>query len=192
MTHAAFDRHDAREQAWDLVEGAAPDAFRAVMRRVVGGVAIVATTRNGRPWGMTVSAYAPVCMEPPTLLVCVNAATATASDIDRDRQFSLNLLSESQCGVSQRCSRAGDSKYLDDAVVAAAELPARFAMPVLQDSVASFDCDVEEIRRVGTHFVVIGAIRVILAPRAHPPLLYGQGRYLGIAALGAVAQGADA
>jgi len=66
---------------WDLAAGAAPDAFREAMRRVVGGVAVVATLREGRPWGMTVSAFAPVCMEPPTLLVCVNAATATAADI---------------------------------------------------------------------------------------------------------------
>ena len=126
----------ACDTRWDLDAGAAPDAFRAAMRRVVGGVAVVATLRDSRPWGMTVSAFTPVCMEPPTLLVCVNASTTTAADITRDRRFSLNLLSETQRGVSQRCAEPGASKYLDEDVVPSENLPTRIAMPVLQDSVA--------------------------------------------------------
>ncbi|MBR0691747.1 flavin reductase family protein [Bradyrhizobium lablabi] len=174
----SFDEAGARVARWDLDAGPAPDAFRAAMRRVVGGVAVVATLRESRPWGMTVSAFTPVCMEPPTLLVCVNAATATAADIARDRKFSLNLLSEAQRGVSQRCAQQGASKYLDEDAIPAANLPPRIAMPVLQDSVATFDCDASEIRRIGTHVVVVGAIRAILAPQARRPLLYGQGGYL--------------
>lgn len=177
---------------WDLAAGAAPDAFREAMRRVVGGVAVVATLREGRPWGMTVSAFAPVCMEPPTLLVCVNAATATAADIARDRRFSLNLLSESQRGVSQHCAQAGASKYLDEEVVRADGIPMRIVMPVLRDSLATFDCEASEIRRIGTHIVVVGAIRAILAPQMRRPLLYGQGGYLESITLDVAADGVPA
>lgn len=184
-----MDAHDAR---WDLVAGPAPDAFRAAMRRVVVGVAVVATLRDSRPWGMTVSAFTPVCMEPPTLLICVNAATATAADIERDRRFSLNLLSETQRGVSQRCAQPGASKYIDQDVVSAHDLPTPAEMPVLLDSVATFDCDASDIRTVGTHLVVIGAIRAILAPRTRRSLLYGQGNYLGSVALDTVSAGASA
>src|SRR3546814_2198910 len=48
------------------------DGFREAMRRAVTGVTIITTYHEGRPWGMTVSAFAPVCMKPPNLLVCVN------------------------------------------------------------------------------------------------------------------------
>ncbi|MGY3120338.1 flavin reductase (DIM6/NTAB) family NADH-FMN oxidoreductase RutF [Bradyrhizobium sp. S3.14.4] len=182
----------SRDARWDLAAGPAPDAFRAAMRRFVGGVAVVATLHEGRPWGMTVSSFTPVCMEPPTLLVCVNAATATAADIARDRRFSLNLLSETQRGVSQRCAQPGASKYLDEDVVPADGIPTRTAMPVLQDSVATFDCDATEVRQIGTHIVIVGAVRAIVAPQTRRPLLYGQGGYLGSIALDVAAGGAPA
>src|SRR3546814_20372252 len=44
------------------------DGFREAMRRAVTGVTIITTYHEGRPWGMTVSAFAPVCMKPPPLL----------------------------------------------------------------------------------------------------------------------------
>jgi flavin reductase (DIM6/NTAB) family NADH-FMN oxidoreductase RutF len=175
----------AKDVFWDLNGESAPDSFRAAMRRVVGGVAVVATLHDQRPWGMTVSAYAPVCMEPPTLVVCVNAATTTAADIQSERLFSLNLLSESQLLVSQRCAQAGASKYLDGDVVPQDRLPRRIAMPVLRDCVATFECFATEIRNVGTHVVVMGAVRAIVAPQARRPLLYGQGSYLVSVALDA-------
>jgi flavin reductase (DIM6/NTAB) family NADH-FMN oxidoreductase RutF len=181
-----------RAALWDLACGPAPDAFRTAMRRVVGGVAVVGTLREGRPWGMTVSAYTPVCMEPPTLLVCVNAKTATAADIERARKFSLNLLSEAQAGISQRCAQPGASKYLEGDVVPAGDLPVPSSTPVLREAVATFDCDASEIRRIGTHVVVIGAIRTILAPTPLRPLLYGQGGYLKTIALDVAAAGASA
>src|SRR3546814_20993576 len=54
------------------------DGFREAMSRAVTGVTIITTYHEGRPWGMTVSAFAPVCMKPPTLLVYLNEATVTA------------------------------------------------------------------------------------------------------------------
>lgn len=161
------------------------------MRRAVGGVAVVGTLRDERPWGMTVSAYTPVCMEPPTLLVCVNAKTATAADIERERKFSLNLLSEAQAELSQRCAQPGASKYLEGDVVLPDELPVPSFTPVLCEAIATFDCDASEIRRIGTHVVVIGEIRTILAPRSLRPLLYGQGHYLKTVALDLASAGAS-
>ncbi|WGD53099.1 flavin reductase family protein [Bradyrhizobium sp. CB1650] len=177
---------------WDLASGPRPDAFRTAMRRVVGGVAVVGTLRDERPWGMTVSAYTPVCMEPPTLLVCVNAKTATAADIERERKFSLNLLSEAQAELSQRCAQPGASKYLEGDIVPPDELPVPSFTPVLREAIATFDCDASEIQRIGTHVVVIGAIRTILAPMLLRPLLYGQGRYLKTIALDLGSAGASA
>src|SRR3546814_77631 len=79
--------------------------------------------RSARPWGMTVSAFAPVCMKPPTLLVCVNEATVTAEHIQRDRRFCVNLLSERQIAVSQLCSRGNAPKFIDEAFLERTALP---------------------------------------------------------------------
>ncbi|MFQ3452047.1 flavin reductase family protein [Bradyrhizobium sp. UFLA01-814] len=170
--------NEAGQASWELEGGSDADVFRTAMRRMVGGVTVIATRHAGRPWGMTVSAFTPVCMDPPTLLVCVNSRTVTASDILRDGRFAVNLLSQAQLHVSQLCSAAGSDKYVDDHVVPAALLPSRVVMPILRDSTVSFDCKVAEVRPVGSHNVVIAIIESILAPMSRRPLLYGEGKYL--------------
>lgn len=174
------DRSDRDHRActWELNSGRDKDSFRAAMRRVISGVTVITTRHQDRPWGMTVSAFTPVCMEPPTLLVCVNDSTKTASDITRTGEFAVNLLSQAQLYLSQLCSRPGKDKYLDGHVVHANELPAAVRAPVLRDSIVTFGCKATDILSIGSHLVVIGAIESILAPRPLPPLLYGEGRYL--------------
>lgn len=170
--------------SWDVNSGAETEAFRTAMRRVVSGVTVITTRHDSQPWGMTVSAFTPVCMEPPMLLVCVNNRTITASDISRDGRFAVNLLSQAQLYLSQLCSRAGEDKYIHEYVVQRADLPERVVMPVLRDSIVTFDCKATDILSVGSHLVVISAIEAILAPRSLPPLLYGEGRYLHGVAIG--------
>lgn len=161
-----------------VLDGASdPAAFRAAMRRVISGVTVVTTRHDGRPWGMTVNAFSSVCVEPPTVLVCVNNRTVTASDIALDGHFAANLLSEDQLYLSRLCAQPGQPKYLDDFVVAPDEMPMHVATPVLRDSLVTFDCTVGEARPVGSHFVVIGTVDTILTPPARKPLLYGEGRY---------------
>lgn len=164
--------------AWELDSGSDAAAFRSAMRRVVGGVTIITTWHGRRPWGMTVSAFTPVCMDPPTILVCLHSRTVTASNVSKDGRFSVSLLSQSQLDISKLCSQAGEDKYLEAHVVPPEELPARTSMPVLRDSVATFECNASEIRPVGTHLVVIAPIVAILAPASQNPLLYGFGKYM--------------
>ena len=168
--------------AWEVDGGPDADFFKAAMRRVIGGVTVITTRHEGRPWGLTVSAFTPVCMDPPTLLVCVNNRTVTASDISRDRRFAVNLLSQGQLHLSKLCSRAGEDKFIDGHVLPQSCLPERVTMPVLRDLIVTFDCCASDVRLVGSHLVVIAAIERVLAPETRHPLLYGEGRYLrGIA-----------
>lgn len=167
----------SRLDRWSLSTSADPDTVRAALRRVISGVTVVTTEHEGRPWGLTVSAFTPVCIEPPTVLVCVNTHTVTGDALGAGGRFAANLLSQDQLYLAQRCSRAGRPKYLDDDVLAAAELPAEVAAPVLRASLVTFDCEVSEARPVGSHLVVLGTVRAVLAPGARPPLLFGDGRY---------------
>lgn len=150
------------------------DAFRTAMRRVVSAVTIVTTRHDGRPWGMTVNAFSSVSAVPPAVLVCVNNRTVTAADITRGGRFAANVLSQEQLFLSRLCARPGEVKYLDEYTLS----PDPAAMPVLRDSLVTFDCTVTEARAIGSHFVVIGAVEAIIMPAARDPLLYGQGRYL--------------
>ncbi|GAA2326705.1 flavin reductase family protein [Streptomyces kunmingensis] len=171
------DDAGAGSTPWALRATADPDTFRAAMGRVTGSVTVVTTRHENRPWGMTVSAFSSVCLEPPTVLVCVNQNSVTAEGIHRDSRFGVNLLSQDQVPVSQLCSRLGAVKFIEDHVVDDTDLPAEVDSPVLRDSLVTFDCEVAEVRPVGSHLVVLGQVRAILAPRSRRPLLFGQGTY---------------
>lgn len=171
-------RSDIRPTAWEVNGGPDADSFRSAMRRVIGGVTVITTRHEGRPWGLTVSAFTPVCMNPPTLLVCVNSRTVTASDISRDNRFAVNLLSQTQLHLSKFCSRAGEDKFIDGYVLPQSCLPQSVTMPVLRGSIVTFDCRASDVRLVGSHIIVVAAVERVLAPESRGPLLYGEGRYL--------------
>ena len=162
---------------WEINSTADPLLFRSAMRKYVGGVTVVTTRHLDRPWGMTVSAFTPACMEPPTLLACVNRETITASNIEQDGRFAINILSENQIDVSQYCSRPKSEKFIEEYIVADHEVPT-VRMPVLRGSLITFDCDVLDTFSAGSHFVVLASVQSILAPPALKPLLYGGGQYM--------------
>jgi flavin reductase (DIM6/NTAB) family NADH-FMN oxidoreductase RutF len=149
--------------------------FVRAMRNVVSGVAIITTFYESQLWGMTVSAFTTVCAEPPTLMVCVNTRTVLAAVLQESSGFGVNVLSQDQEFLSRACARPGATKflgrYLD--LVGGDSSPDGLLLP---GSVAAFDCAVTDSRTVGTHLVVMGAVRGIITSDREP-LLYGCGQY---------------
>jgi flavin reductase (DIM6/NTAB) family NADH-FMN oxidoreductase RutF len=175
---AGCDELAGDASGWELDAGPESLAFRSAMRRFVGGVTVITTLHEGRPWGMTVSAFTPACMEPPTVLVCINKDTVTGGDITKDRRFAVNILSQDQIEISQHCSRPREDKFVDHFVVPAEEVPGRVQMPVLKHSLITFDCRVNMTIVASSHLVILASVSSILAPAAKRPLLYGEGRYM--------------
>ncbi|MDK1376823.1 MULTISPECIES: flavin reductase family protein [unclassified Sinorhizobium] len=163
---------------WELDAGTDAAAFRSAMRKVVGGVTVITTVHEDRPWGMTVSAFTPVCMDPPTLLVCVNRETVTASCITKLQRFAVNVLSQDQLAISQFCSRPREDKFVEEFAVPQSDYPDRILMPVLKDSLITLDCIATATLVVNSHLVVMGRVTSVLAPTAKKPLLYGEGQYM--------------
>lgn len=186
---ATIERNTEKENrfTWELNSGPETIAFKAAMRRFIGGVTIITTMHEDRPWGMTVSAFIPVCMEPPKLLVSVNRSTITAAGITRDAKFAVNVLSQEQLAISQYCSQQGADKFIEEFAIAPEDLPPRVAMPILQNSLTAFDCRVTAELLVNSHLVFIASVESVLAPVAKTPLLYGGGSYMrGVTFEGAI------
>lgn len=149
-----------------------PEFVRA-MRNVVSAVAIITTLYEARPWGMTVNAFTTVCAEPPMLMVCVNASTVLGTVLHENRGFGVNVLSQDQEFLSRACARSGTSKFLDRYLEVDDSSAGGLLLPA---SVAAFDCVVADSRVVGTHLVVMGAVRTVITSE-RIPLLYGSGTY---------------
>jgi flavin reductase (DIM6/NTAB) family NADH-FMN oxidoreductase RutF len=53
-----------------------PDLFRLGMRRHASSVCVITTVHDRRRHGITATAIASVCANPPTLRVCINQAAS--------------------------------------------------------------------------------------------------------------------
>jgi flavin reductase len=105
-------------------------------------------------------------------MVCVNTRTVLAAVLAEGSRFGVNVLSQDQEFLSRACARPGTSKFLDHYV----DDGSSSGGLLLPTSVAAFDCVVSDARTVGTHLVVLGAVREV-STSDRVPLLYGSGNY---------------
>lgn len=139
---------------------AASARFREVMSHLASGVVLVTASVGGRPWGMTVSAACPICIEPPTMLVSLESRTALAAAVSESGRFGVNILGERALGVARFGSAAGRPKFLDDGL--GVELGDRHPAEVmLKDALGHIDCEVVNVVAHGTHSIFLGGVREV-------------------------------
>ena len=93
---------DVTEQKATLNEVRLNEAFREAMRRFATTVSIISCSdEEGRLHGMSATAVASVCVEPPTLLICINNSTATHGALSRRGRFCVNILRSFHSELSQ-------------------------------------------------------------------------------------------
>src|SRR5712691_8489864 len=92
-----------------------PDEFRRVLGHFATGVPVVtACDAEGRPTGLTASAFASVSLDPPLVLVCVAHKAQAYPAILAAGRFAVNILSTTQEAVSRRfasSSLSGAEKF---------------------------------------------------------------------------------
>jgi flavin reductase ActVB len=152
----------------------APDGFRQAMRLLAGGVAVVTTIVDGRPWGLTVSACCSLTADPPKVLISLDSRTTSCRAIFDNGRFGVALLGSDQVAVARICSAAGLPKFIEEIVDHSF---AQVRSPVIAGALAHLDCRVVDSHRVGDHALIIGLVQDALSPRTHEdfePLVYFQ------------------
>ena len=152
------------------------NSYRAIMRHQAGAVTVIACGTAGARAGLTATAVASLSDEPPTVLACVNRTTWAHDAILRAQAFSVNLLSDAQQEVAERFAGKGGLKG-----------EARFegvrwrtlatGSPILDQALASLDCELIEQHTFSTHSIFIGRVVAGEFRAAAKPLLYFRGDY---------------
>ena len=151
--------------------------FRNALSRLAGGVCIVATAAaDGERRGVTATAICSVSASPPTVLACVNISTGTCKMIEDTGRFSINLLGEQDRPIADtfagRDGRSGSERFQVGDWLASPDTK----VPILNDALATMECRVSKVVRMGTHAVFFGEVdRIVNGDRA--PLIYQGGSY---------------
>ena len=142
--------------------GLVPD-FLEALSALASSVVLVTCRVDGRPWGMTVTAFCSVSTEPPTVVVSLGAETTAARAIYGTGRFGVSILGEEQERIARHGSRPGAGKYLEEFVDSPAT---RGASPVVADAVSHLDCEVAETIRVADHVLFVGRVRAARSAKA--------------------------
>lgn len=146
------------------------DAFKAGMRRLASGVALITSADADGRGGLIATAISSVSTAPPTLLACVNRDASAHSMINQSGRLCINLLREadldlvrifSQSSRRQERFQTGEWGTLTTGA------------PVLQSALVAFDCEVVQRLTYESHSIFLGVVREVHLPdQPHDPLLY--------------------
>lgn len=148
------------------------DEFRAALGRFASGVTVV-TTRDGsgKLFGITVSAFCSVSLEPPLILVCIEKKTGSHHAFAESKAFVVNVLREDQQSVSNHFASHLDDKFLSVEYDSGIE-----NLPVLKNCLANLECRLHESYEGGDHTIFVGKIEKITVGEGEP-LVYWHGKY---------------
>lgn len=150
--------------------------FRDGMAQVGAAVHVVTTDGPGGKAGFTATAVCSVSDRPPTLLVCLNRKSQSGPILQRNQVFCVNTLSGDCEPVADAfAGRTGAIK--DDRFGMGMWLTRKTGAPVLQTAVVAFDCRVVEIRPMGSHNVIFGAVVDMGLNYTSPALVYHNRAY---------------
>jgi flavin reductase (DIM6/NTAB) family NADH-FMN oxidoreductase RutF len=150
------------------------DKFIAAMRNVACSVSVVTTSGPAGQHGATVSAFASVSADPPTVLVCLRSDSRIARTVVDNGQFCLNILGQSSRHVAERFAGRDDNAGTDR-FAGIDFAPTRAGQPALEGA-TSFCCRIEQAIPSGSHLVVIGKVASVYENDIDP-LTYMQGGF---------------
>lgn len=149
-----------------------PRELRNAFGQFVTGVTI-ATTRDldGSLIGMTANSFSSVSMDPPLLMFCPASHLPSLPAFERAGHFAINILAASQDELAKHFARPSENKFAG--VDYSSGL---FGAPVINGSVATFECTLFESHNAGDHKILIGEVHHFVTNPDSPALVFHRGQ----------------
>jgi flavin reductase (DIM6/NTAB) family NADH-FMN oxidoreductase RutF len=152
--------------------------FRSVMRRLASGVVVITAGGGDDITGMTVTSLTSLSASPPRLLVSINRQASSFPLIERQRVFGVNILGSDQQALADRFSNGrlkGRQRFEGAAWTAGTS-----GVPLLTESLATVECQVEEIMERHSHAIIVGRLLGMELSHRLSGLIYWNGQYVEI------------
>jgi len=156
--------------------------FRNALSKVATAVSVVTTAGPAGAAGVTCSAVCALSDDPAMVLVCVHGKSTTNAAIKKNGILCVNCLQADQSELSQAFAGIGAIPMRD-----------RFALgtwgalvtgaPRCKDALVALDCEVAEVRDIGTHSVFVAKVLATSEAEQGEPLLYQRRTYVTMCAL---------
>jgi flavin reductase (DIM6/NTAB) family NADH-FMN oxidoreductase RutF len=132
------------------------DEFKAAMRALPSGIAAVTTSAGEEMAGMIVSSLTSISADPPLLGFFAHENSSLHGLLSLSGRFVANILGEVHANVMTNFLNEpqGQARFK-----AAQWVTSDRGQPLLEDALASLECDVISTQSLGSHYLVVGKIR---------------------------------
>ena len=152
-----------------------PAVFKQSMRRLAGGVCILASARDGERHGLTMTAVCSLTLDPPMLVACVNRDAGAYETMRSTRRVSVNLLGSDQVELAELFSSStvkGAARFERCGWV-----DMESGVPALTGALAVLDCEIVDEKAVGQHAVLFCEVKAARLEGEKDPLVHFDRRF---------------
>jgi 3-hydroxy-9,10-secoandrosta-1,3,5(10)-triene-9,17-dione monooxygenase reductase component len=147
-------------------------SFRTVLGHFATGVTIITAMDGDEPVGVSANSFTSVSLDPPLVLFCAAKASTTWPRIEAAGKFTVNILNEHQEDVCRVFATKGADRFSRIGWRSSAN-----GQPILHDSLAYIDCEMQEQHDAGDHIIVVGRVQELGVLSEEGPLLFYRGGY---------------
>ena len=148
-------------------------SFRDVLSRWASGVSVVTTNHDGMLYGLTVSSFSSLSLDPPLVLVCLANVNRMVAMIEASRGFAVSILSSDQVTASNYFARQGRLPTPDFTEIEGQWTTS--GQPVIAGALAWMTCELHALHAQGDHTIVIGRVSETATHDGEPLLYWSRG-----------------
>ena len=150
-------------------------AFRQAAGRFASGVTVVTTQASEGAYGVTVSSFASLSLNPLLVTVSINRSSPLLGYVRSAQAFAVSVLASDQQHVATYFATTGRTPELDG-FSTAATTTRQTGAPIVDGCLSWFDCTVEDVLPGGDHEILVGRVAAA-GGRTGEPLVYWSGGY---------------
>lgn len=120
---------------------------------------ITSISKDGKPNVMTASFVMPISFEPKYLAISISPMRHTFQNIQEMKEFGVNVCSEEMKEIAKICgSYSGKEFDKFNLAKIKKENGKIIKAPLIKECPISLECEVEEIKPFGDHFLIVGKV----------------------------------
>lgn len=151
------------------------DEFKAALASWAAGVTIVTTRHDNLVYGITVSSFSSLSLDPRLVLVCLADTNRLPRMIEESKRFAVSILAEGQEDVSAYFAISGREPVPSFEEFGTIEW--HTGSPIIDGAIAHLDCELYQSIPAGDHTIVIGRVLGAAARADKKPLIYYRRAY---------------
>ena len=154
------------------------DLYRQVMGNWGTGVTVVTTPgSDGKPYGLTVSSFTSVSLDPVLVLACLDNRLSGLQAFKNSKVFGVSILSDAQEEISRLFAKKDTERPAELYVLGST------GVPLIRDSLVTLECKTVEMYAGGDHVILLGQVEgadLGTCRDGKGPLMYFRGKYVRI------------